>query len=285
MIILDGKQTAVAVREQIRVDAEAAMRQYGRLIGLAVILVGENPASEVYVRNKIKACEQVGYRSLLVRLPQEATTDEVLAAIERLNADAAINGILLQLPLPAQCDEQRLLAAIAPEKDVDGLHIVQRGRLFCGMPALLPCTPYGIMTLLKAYHIDPQGKHAVVVGRSNLVGKPLAMLLLAANATVTVCHSRTVDLAAVCRTADILCVAIGKPRFVTADMVKQGAVVVDVGINRVDGHMCGDVDYDAVAPLCSYITPVPGGVGPMTVTMLLQNTLQAYIQSNASALQ
>ncbi|MBQ9145484.1 MAG: bifunctional methylenetetrahydrofolate dehydrogenase/methenyltetrahydrofolate cyclohydrolase FolD [Clostridia bacterium] len=276
-MIIDGKQTAAQVRAEVKQGVEQAVAQYGTPISLAVLVVGENPASAVYVRNKIKACAEVGIRSIEVRLPESATDEDILVEIERCNADDSIHGILLQLPLPPHCHEQDLLAAIDPDKDVDGLHIVQRGRLFCGLPALLPCTPYGVMTLLSAYGIDPKGKHAVVVGRSNLVGKPLAMMLLNANATVTVCHSRTVDLPAVCRTADILCVAVGRAGFITEDMVKPGAVVIDVGINRVDGKLCGDVDYDAVCAKCSFITPVPGGVGPMTVAMLMKNTLTAYL--------
>ena len=281
MILLDGKQTAKDVRAHVREQAEQAIAQYGDPICLAVILVGEDPASKVYVNNKIKGCAEVGFESRKVVLPETASQDEVLAVIKELNADPAVNGILLQLPLPKGLDEQPLLAAIDPNKDVDGLHVVQRGRLFCGLPALLPCTPYGIMQLLKTYDIDPQGKRAVVIGRSNLVGKPLSIMLLNANATVTICHSRTVDLPAVAREADILVAAVGKANFVTADMVKEGAVVIDVGINRVEGKLVGDVDFEAVAPKCSYITPVPGGVGPMTVTMLLANTLEAYKQQQA----
>ena len=281
MILLDGKQTAKDVRAHVREQAEQAIAQYGDPICLAVILVGEDPASKVYVNNKIKGCAEVGFESRKVVLPETASQDEVLTVIKELNADPKVNGILLQLPLPKGLDEQPLLAAIDPNKDVDGLHVVQRGRLFCGLPALLPCTPYGIMQLLKTYDIDPQGKRAVVIGRSNLVGKPLSIMLLNANATVTICHSRTVDLPAVAREADILVAAVGKANFVTADMVKDGAVVIDVGINRVDGKLVGDVDFEAVAPKCSYITPVPGGVGPMTVTMLLANTLEAYKQQQA----
>ena len=276
MILLDGKQTAKDVRAKVRDEAALAVAEYGDPICLAVILVGEDPASKVYVNNKIKGCAEVGFESRKVVLPETASQEEVLAVIKELNADPSVNGVLLQLPLPKGLDEQSLLAAIDPNKDVDGLHIVQRGRLFCGLDCLLPCTPYGIMQLLETYGIDPKGKRAVVIGRSNLVGKPLAMLLLNANATVTICHSRTVDLPSVTREADILVAAVGKANFVTEDMVKEGAVVIDVGINRVDGKLVGDVDFEAVAPHCSYITPVPGGVGPMTVTMLLANTLSAY---------
>ena len=277
MILLDGKQTAAAVRADIKKQAEQAVSKYGDPITLAVILVGDNPASKVYVANKIKACAEVGFLSRHIVLGADSTDEDVLREIEALNADPSVAGILLQLPLPKDCHEQRLLMAIDPAKDVDGLHVLQRGRLFCGMPALLPCTPFGVMRLLEHYGIDVAGKHVVVVGRSNLVGKPLSMMMLNANATVTVCHSYTVDLAAVCRTADVLCVAIGRPNFVTADMVKEGAVVVDVGINRTEERLVGDVNFAAVAPKCSYITPVPGGVGPMTVTMLMQNTLNAYL--------
>ena len=285
MILLDGKQTAKAVREEIKVLSQLAFAKWGDPITLAVILVGEDPASQVYVGNKIKGCAQVGFESRKVVLPETASQEEVAASIRALNADPSVHGVLLQLPLPKHLDEQALLALIDPDKDVDGLHIVQRGRLFCGLPSLLPCTPFGIMKLLETYGIDPAGKRAVVIGRSNLVGKPLAMMLLNANATVTVCHSRTLDLPSVTKEADILVAAVGKPNFVTADMVKEGAVVIDVGINRVDGKLVGDVDYDEVAPKCSYITPVPGGVGPMTVTMLLANTLKAYENVHAIAAQ
>lgn len=279
MTIMDGKQTAALVRDELRTRAAEAVARYGQPITLAVILVGDDPASAVYVRNKIKACAEVGYQSRSVTLPADCGEEAVLRRIEELNADPAVHGILLQLPLPRGWDEQRLLAAIDPAKDVDGLHVVQRGRLMSGLPALIPCTPAGVMRLLATYGVQVDGKHAVVVGRSNLVGKPLALLLLAANATVTVCHSHTPDLAAVCRTADILCVAIGRPAFITADMVKEGAVVVDVGINRTEAGLVGDVD-PAVAPKCSLLTPVPGGVGPMTVAMLMHNTLAAYLSAH-----
>ena len=282
MTILDGKKTAAECRTAMRREAEEAVAQYRDPVCLAVILVGDNPASQVYVANKVKACADVGFRSILLRMPADSTEEQVLSEIKALNDDPAVHGVMLQLPLPPQCDETRLLAAIDPDKDVDGLHVVQRGRLFCGLPSLLPCTPYGVMTLLRAYGIDPDGKRAVVMGRSNLVGKPLAMMLMNANATVTVCHTHTACDAAIAREADILCVAIGKPRYVTADMVKEGAVVVDVGINRTGEKLVGDVDFDAVAPKCSYITPVPGGVGPMTIAMLLRNTLTAYLAQHCS---
>lgn len=277
MQIMDGKLVSAKTREDIKRQVEALPQaEYGR-IGLAVILVGDNPASQVYVRNKINACAEVGIESTLVKMPADATFAEVLGKIEELNADKNVNGILLQLPVPKHLDEAALLRAIDPAKDVDGCHYVQKGKLWIGEPEVIPCTPYGVMKLLDFYGIELQGKEAVVIGRSNLVGKPLAQLLLDRNATVTVCHSRTMNLGEVTRRADIVCVAIGVAKFLKADMVKEGAVVVDVGMDRDEnGKLCGDVDYAEVAPKCSYITPVPGGVGPMTVTMLLQNTVKTY---------
>lgn len=276
MTILDGKKTAQEVRLQLKEQVAECQAKYGTSVTLAVILVGDYAPSQTYVANKIKACAEVGIASRCVRLPQTAEDADIAREIAALNADPQVHGVMLQLPLPPQCHQADLLVLIDPRKDVDGLHEVQRGRLFEGLPCLAPCTPLGVMRLLKAYHVPVAGKHAVVVGRSNLVGKPLAMMLLAADATVTICHSRTPDLAAVCRTADILAVAVGRPNTITADMVKPGAVVVDVGITRTEAGIKGDVDFAAVGPLCSYITPVPGGVGPMTVAMLLSNTLAAY---------
>lgn len=281
MQLMDGKKAAQQVRDEVRLAARNAVLKYGEPVVLAVVLVGDNPASKVYVANKEKACADVGFVSRVVRLPASSTQDEVQAAIERLNKDASVHGILLQLPLPDGLDSAPLLACIDPQKDVDGLHVLQRGRLFAGQPCLAPCTPQGVMRLLSDYRVPLDGANAVVIGRSELVGKPLAMMLLAANATVTICHSHTRNLADICRTADVLVSAVGKPRFVTADMVKEGAVVVDVGINRTVERLVGDVDFDAVAPRCRLITPVPGGVGPMTVAMLLCNTLQAYCAAHA----
>lgn len=284
MAIIDGKAVAKATREKIKAEVLDIKEEYGKDVGLAVILVGENPASKVYVRNKINACAEVGIKSTFCKLPETATFDEVKEAIEKLNADDTVNGMILQLPLPKGLDEAALLDVIAPTKDADGCHYVQKGKLWVGEKAIVSCTPYGVMKLLEYYDIQLKGKNAVVIGRSNLVGKPLAQLLLNADATVTICHSKTQNLAEITKNADIICVAIGRPKFLTADMVKDGAVVVDVGINSVDGKLCGDCDFEGVKDKCSYITPVPGGVGPMTVTMLLQNTVECFFASNKHAL-
>ncbi len=277
MQIIDGKLVAKLTRENIARQVQALPQDKLGKIGLAVILVGDDPASKVYVRNKINGCAEVGIASTLEAMPADSTFEEVAAKIMQFNADPEISGILLQLPVPRHLDEAALLHLIDPSKDVDGCHYVQKGKLWTGEPELIPCTPYGVMKLLDHYSIPLEGRNAVVVGRSNLVGKPLAQLLLDRNATVTVCHSRTRDLGSITSRADIVCVAIGKAKFLKADMVKEGAVVIDVGMDRDEnGKLCGDVDFVEVAPKCSYITPVPGGVGPMTVTMLLQNTVTAY---------
>lgn len=273
MVIIDGKAVAQKVRGELKSEVSAL----GAEIGLAVVLVGDDNASRIYVRNKINACAEIGMKSTLVELPATATEKEVIDAVVALNNDSTIHGIIVQLPLPRHIDTDKVLATIDPNKDVDGCHYVQKGKLWTGTPEALPCTPYGCIELLKHYGVEMSGKHAVVIGRSNLVGRPLAELLLRENATVTICHSRTNDIASITKTADILCVAIGKSKFVTADMVKDGAVVIDVGINRDDnGKLCGDVDFENVKDKCSFITPVPGGVGPMTVTMLMKNTVEAY---------
>ena len=272
--ILDGKLMAEDLtKDQTRRVAELAAK--GVIPGLAVVLVGEDPASQIYVRNKGIACETVGVHSKTIRLPQSASQDEVIAAVDELNADDSIHGILVQLPLPGHLDEAAVLARILPQKDVDGFHISNAGKLFSGQAGVVPCTPKGIIHMLKQGGVELTGKDAVVIGRSNIVGKPAAMLLLNENCTVTICHSRTHNLKEHCRRADILVAAIGKPRFVTADMVKPGAAVVDVGINRVDGKVVGDVDYEAVSEVAGYITPVPGGVGKLTISMLIENTLEA----------
>ena len=277
MQIIDGKLVAKLTRENIARQVQALPQDKLGKIGLAVILVGDDPASKVYVRNKINGCAEVGIASTLEAMSADSTFEEVAAKIKQFNADPEISGILLQLPVPRHLDEAALLHLIDPSKDVDGCHYVQKGKLWTGEPELIPCTPYGVMKLLDHYSIPLEGRNAVVVGRSNLVGKPLAQLLLDRNATVTVCHSRTRDLGSITSRADIVCVAIGKAKFLKADMVKEGAVVIDVGMDRDEnGKLCGDVDFAEVAPKCSYITPVPGGVGPMTVTMLLQNTVTAY---------
>lgn len=282
MQIIDGKLVAKLTREQIKKEVEQLKSfKYPDAIGLAVILVGDDPASQVYVRNKIKACDEVGIKSFLCKLPAESTFDEVAGTISYLNENPDVSGMILQLPLSKHLDENSLLDLIDPNKDVDGCHYVQKGRLWTGRDSLVACTPSGVMKLLEYYDIPLEGKNAVVIGRSNLVGKPLAQLLLDKNCTVTICHSKTRNLGEIVSKADIVCVAIGKAKFLTADMVKEGAVVVDVGMDRDEnGKLCGDVDFDAVAPKCSFITPVPGGVGPMTVTMLLANTVKAYKAQN-----
>ncbi len=271
MILIDGKKTS----EKIRAELAEEVKNMPREVGLAVIIVGDDAASQVYVRNKEKACQQLGIQSYRYSFPSAITEEELKKTIADLNADKRINGILVQLPLPKHLNERRILECIATEKDVDGFSANQIGKLLLGEDCLVSCTPQGIMKLLSEYGISVAGKHAVVVGRSNIVGKPISLLLLQANATVSVCHSKTADLAAITKQADILVVAIGKAKFITADMVKEGAVVIDVGINRVDGKLYGDVDFENVAPLCSYITPVPGGVGPMTRAELLVNTVSA----------
>ena len=274
--IIDGKAISAQIREEIAEKVKTYNEKTGLRPGLAVIIVGENPASQVYVRNKKKACEQVGFNSWVYEMPESTTQDELNALIDKLNGDPGVHGILVQLPLPKHLDEEEVILRIKPEKDVDAFHPYNVGRITIGDPKFLPCTPAGIMELLKRSNIEISGKECVVIGRSNIVGKPMALLLLAENGTVTVCHSRTKDLKEVCRRADILVVAIGRADFVTADMVKEGAVVIDVGMNRnADGKLTGDVDFASVSEVASYITPVPGGVGPMTITMLLQNTLTA----------
>ncbi len=275
-ILIDGKRISGEVRAEIKENTAAFVRETGICPGLAVIIVGEDPASQVYVRNKKRACEEVGFYSESYELPASTTQEELEALVDRLNGNDKIHGILVQLPLPKHLDEEKVLLRISPEKDVDAFHPYNVGRIMIGNYRFLPCTPAGVMTLLERSGVSIEGKNCVVVGRSNIVGKPMAMLLLHANGTVTVCHSRTKDLAAVCRGADILVAAIGKADFFTADMVKEGAVVIDVGMNRrADGKLTGDVDFASVDPVASYITPVPGGVGPMTITMLMQNTLTA----------
>lgn len=274
--IIDGKAISAQIREEIAQKVQVYSEKTGTRPGLAVIIVGDNPASQVYVRNKKKACEQVGFNSWVYEMPESTTQDELNALIDKLNCDSTVHGILVQLPLPSHLDEKEVILRIKPEKDVDAFHPENVGRITIGNPKFLPCTPAGIMELLRRSNIEISGKECVVIGRSNIVGKPMALLLLAENGTVTVCHSKTRDLKDVCKRADILVVAIGRADFVTADMVKEGAVVIDVGMNRnAEGKLTGDVDFKSVSEVASYITPVPGGVGPMTITMLLQNTLIA----------
>lgn len=273
---LDGKATAALIRQELAGQVEVLRKNHGREPGLAVMLVGDDPASQVYVRNKERACAEVGIRSEGFRLPADVTQEEVEAIIARLNADPGIDGILLQLPLPRGLDSQRCLERIDPSKDVDGFHPVNMGRLTLGLPCLRSCTPAGVMALLAKYDIDVAGKKAVVIGRSNIVGKPVALMLLQANATVSICHSRTAHIADEVRSADIVIAAVGIPHFVTADMVRPGAVVIDVGINRTDQGLVGDCDYAGLESVASAMTPVPGGVGPMTIAQLLVNTVEAY---------
>lgn len=274
--IIDGKAISAEIRQELKVRTAAFVERTGVRPGLAVVLVGDDPASQVYVRNKQRACEQVGFRSEQILLPADTQMAALREVIEQLNADSDIHGILVQLPLPPQLDEHEIIMLIDPDKDVDAFHPINVGRIVSGSYRFAPCTPAGIMQLLRRSGVAIEGRECVVIGRSDIVGKPMALLLLAANGTVTVCHSHTVGLAEICRCADILVCAVGKPGFVTADMVAPGAVVIDVGINRLqDGRLVGDVDFDAVEPIAGMITPVPGGVGPMTITMLLDNTLRA----------
>lgn len=274
--IIDGKAVTAKIRERIKNESAAFERETGIKPGLAVIIVGDDPASQVYVRNKGKACEEVGFYSEIHRLPAETTEEELLALVHSLNENESIHGILVQSPLPKHLDEALIVNNIRYEKDVDAFHPVNVGKIMIGDYNFLPCTPAGVMELLKAYDIDVCGKEVAVVGRSNIVGKPQAMLMLHANATVTICHSRTKNLSEVLKRADVVVMAIGKAKFLKADMIKDGAVVIDVGMNRDEnGKLCGDVDFDECEKKASYITPVPGGVGPMTITMLMKNTLTA----------
>lgn len=271
--IIDGKAISAKVKEEVKAEVE----RDGLNVGLAVVIVGDDPASKVYVNNKKKACEFCGIKSFEYALPAETTEEQLLELVDTLNADKNVNGILVQLPLPKHLDEKKVIERISPTKDVDAFHEQNVGKIMIGNYAFLPCTPAGCMELIHSTGTSVAGKECVVIGRSNIVGKPMAMLLLHENGTVTVCHSKTKDLAEVCRRADILIAAVGRPNFVTADMVKDGAVVIDVGINRLDnGKLCGDVKFDEVSEKASYITPVPGGVGPMTIAMLMRNTITAW---------
>ncbi|NBY70791.1 MAG: bifunctional methylenetetrahydrofolate dehydrogenase/methenyltetrahydrofolate cyclohydrolase FolD [Betaproteobacteria bacterium] len=273
--VIDGVALSKQLRQQIS-DRVQILKTLGIIPGLAVLLVGDNPASQVYVRNKIKACEETGFKSVLEQYPASLTEAELLQRVKALNLDASIHGILVQLPLPVHIDAQKVIEAISPAKDVDGFHVASAGALMVGQPGFWPCTPYGCMKMLESIGYTLRGKHAVVIGRSNIVGKPMALMLLHQHATVTICHSSTADLGQITRQADVLIAAVGKQNLVTADMVKPGAVVIDVGMNRnAEGKLCGDVDYEGVKQVAGWITPVPGGVGPMTITMLLMNTLKA----------
>ena len=278
--IIDGKAVAAAIKEEVKEEV-AKLKKEGREVCLAVIQVGNNPASTVYVGNKKKACEYVGIKSLAYEIPEETTEEELLHLIEKLNDDNEVNGILVQLPLPKHIDEDKVIQAISPLKDVDGFHPMNVGNLSIGKKGFISCTPYGIIKLLERNNIETEGKHCVIIGRSNIVGKPMSMLLLRKNATVTIVHSRTKNIKELTKQADILIVAIGKPKFVNEEYVKDGAVVIDVGINRDENNkLCGDVDYEAVFDKVSAITPVPGGVGPMTIAMLMNNCVEAYYMQN-----
>ncbi len=278
--LIDGNALSRKLRADVAQRA-AVLHERGTRPGLAVLLVGDSPASQVYVRNKVKACEDNGLHSVLEKYDADMTEAALLARVDALNRDPSIHGILVQLPLPAHIDAQKVIEAIAPEKDVDGFHVASAGALMTGTPGFWPCTPYGCMKMLESIGVDLRGKHAVVIGRSNIVGKPMALMLLARSATVTICHSATADLGAMTRQADVIVAAVGKRNVLTADMVKPGAVVIDVGMNRIPegeegaGKLCGDVDFAGVKEVAGWITPVPGGVGPMTITMLLVNTMQA----------
>lgn len=282
MQIIDGKKVSAQVKQEVKNETELLKKEYSITPGLAVVIVGDDPASRVYVNNKKKACELVGFHSEEYALPVETTQEELLSLVKKLNEKKDINGILVQLPLPKHLDDKAVIEAINPLKDVDAFHAVNVGKIMLGEYDFLPCTPAGVMEMLHYYNIEVSGKNCVVIGRSNIVGKPMAMLLLHENGTVTICHSRTKNLAEICSKADILVAAVGRPKFVTADMVKEGAVVIDVGMDRDEnGKLCGDVDFENVKDKCSYITPVPGGVGPMTIATLMKNTVKAAkIQNN-----
>ena len=276
MVLIDGKKVSTEIRGRLEKETAELKTKIGRTPGLATVLVGEDPASAVYVRNKNKICHEIGFQSFGQNLSAETTEEELLNIIKKLNSNDEVNGILVQLPLPDHIDSEKILLSIDPEKDVDGFHPINVGKLAIGNALLTPCTPTGIIALLDYYKIEIAGKNAVVLGRSNIVGKPVAHLLLQRHATVTICHSKTKNLQQVTRQADILIAAVGRPHFVNSDMVKEGTVVIDVGINRVDGKLTGDVDFDQVAEKAGLITPVPGGVGPMTIALLMENTLKAF---------
>lgn len=279
-MLLDGKETSKQIKLELKEQIKALKETYNKVPTIAIVVVGNNPASEIYVRNKIKAASFVGMNHELIKLEETVSMEELLNEVDRLNNDNNVSGIIVQLPLPKHLDEQLVINHINNEKDADGFGLLNKGRLFSGLPCLKPATPYGVMYLLEHYNIDLEGKRAVVIGRSNIVGKPMALMLLEKNATVTIAHSRTKDLKELTKEADILVVAIGKAKFVTEDMVKDGAVIVDVGINRIDGVLYGDVDFENVEKKASFITPVPGGVGPLTIAMLLKNTVNAFINQN-----
>ena len=276
MVLIDGKKVSGQIRNRLAAEVQELKKKTGKTPGLATVLVGDDPASAVYVRNKNKICGELGFQSFEQKLSADTSEEQLLQLVGELNSNKDIHGILVQLPLPDQIDSEKILQAIDPKKDVDGFHPVNVGKLVVGNALLTPCTPTGIIELLDHYDIEISGKHAVIIGRSNIVGKPVSMLLLQRNATITICHSRTQDLEEVTRSADIIVAAVGRANFVTEEMVSEGTVVIDVGINRVDGKLTGDVDFEPVSKKASYITPVPGGVGPMTIALLMENTLKAF---------
>ena len=276
MVLIDGKKVSGQIRNRLAEEVQVLKKKTGKTPGLATVLVGDDPASAVYVRNKNKICGELGFQSFEQKLSADTSEEQLLQLVGELNSNKNIHGILVQLPLPDQIDSEKILQAIDPKKDVDGFHPVNVGKLVVGNALLTPCTPTGIIELLDHYDIEISGKHAVIIGRSNIVGKPVSMLLLQRNATITICHSRTQNLEEVTRSADIIVAAVGRANFVTEEMVSEGTVVIDVGINRVDGKLTGDVDFEPVSKKASYITPVPGGVGPMTIALLMENTLKAF---------
>ena len=279
MVLIDGKKVSGEIRNRLADETQKLKKKTGKTPGLATVLVGDDPASAVYVRNKNKICGELGFQSFEQKLSADTSEEKLLQLVGELNSNKDVHGILVQLPLPDQIDSEKILQAIDPKKDVDGFHPVNVGKLVVGNALLTPCTPTGIIALFDRYHIEISGKHAVIIGRSNIVGKPVSMLLLHRNATITICHSRTQNLEEVTRSADILVAAVGRANFVTDEMVSEGTVVIDVGINRVDGKLTGDVDFEPVSKKASHITPVPGGVGPMTIALLMENTLKAFKES------
>jgi methylenetetrahydrofolate dehydrogenase (NADP+) / methenyltetrahydrofolate cyclohydrolase len=279
MVLIDGKKVSGEIRNRLTEEIQDLKKKTGKTPGLATVLVGDDPASAVYVRNKNKICGELGFQSFEQKLSADTSEEKLLQLVDELNSNKDVHGILVQLPLPDQIDSEKILQAIDPKKDVDGFHPINVGKLVVGNALLTPCTPTGIIALLDRYDIEISGKHAVIIGRSNIVGKPVSMLLLQRNATITICHSRTQNLEEVTRSADILVAAVGRANFVTEEMVSDGTVVIDVGINRVDGKLTGDVDFEPVSKKASHITPVPGGVGPMTIALLMENTLKAFKES------
>lgn len=277
-MLLDGKALSNKIKQELKQEISTLVEKYGNVPTLSIVVVGSNPASEIYVRNKVKSATNIGMKATVTKLDENVTMEELIKVVDDLNNDKEVNGIIVQLPLPKHLHEQTIIDRICDEKDVDGFGLLNKGKLLAGIDSLRPATPYGIMKLLAEYNISIEGKNALVIGRSNIVGKPIALMLLEKNATVTIAHSRTQNLKEVAKNADIIVVAVGKAKFLTADMVKDGAVIVDVGINRVDGVLYGDVDFENVCEKASYITPVPGGVGPLTIASLLENTVKAYIR-------